>query len=255
MIGKTTDQFPVARTERLIVEEVGPETVVFDEDSGQAHHLSPLASVVFARSDGRTSVTQLAQFAGSRLGEPVDVQGVEAALAQLEESGLVAASPRTISRRTMLRRTGAAAGVAFATPVITSIMTPAFAQQGYTQDCPRGKCASQSQGDDFCHCTNACPGCPDPLISDCKCADPTRLWIDSCECLDCNELSSPQVGRPDLCPAEPFEQCPPDSSPTNPGPGGCHDPNKFLDGVCFKRAGDSSEPCPDPSALRGAPPV
>jgi hypothetical protein len=247
MIGKATVQLPVARTERLIVEEVGAETVVYDEDSGQAHHLSPLASVVFARSDGRTSVTQLAQFAGSRLGEPVDVQGVEAVLAQLKENGLMAASPRTISRRTMLRRTGAAAGVAFATPVITSIMTPAFAQASPDLDCPRALCASQSEGDAFCNCANTCPGCPNPNNSDCKCPGDGGLFVDSCECLNCNELSSQQVNRPDLCPSEPFTQCPPGSSPSNPGPGGCHDPNKFLDGRCFKRTGDTSEPCPDPS--------
>jgi hypothetical protein len=244
-MAKVSDSPPLARTDRLIIEKIGDETVVFDESDGQAHRLSPLASVVFARSDGATSVTQLAEFATSSLGEAVDEVDVGIALAHLEEQGLLAAAPRTISRRTMLRRSGAAAGVAFATPVITSIMTPAFAQN-YMQDCPaQSPCASQSQGDDYCHCTNSCPGCPDPTNSDCKCPGaPTVLWIDSCECLDCSELSSQQVNRPDLCPPQPFEQCPPDSSPTNPGPGGCHDPSKFLDGVCWKRVGDSSEPCP-----------
>ncbi|HET6771648.1 MAG TPA: hypothetical protein VFH75_08420 [Actinomycetota bacterium] len=247
MIRKLTDKPPLARTERLIIEDIGAETVVFDEDTGQAHQLSPIASIVFARSDGGNSVTQLAELASSALGEVVDERHVRVALAHLDEQGLMASSPRTISRRTMLRRTGAAAGVAFATPVITSIMTPAFAQDSPPADCPaESPCASQSQGDDFCHCTNTCPGCPDPTNSDCKCpGDPTRLWIDSCECLDCSELTN--IGRAEKCAQITNEQCPPDSSPTNPGPGGCHDPNKFLDGICFKRAGDSSEPCPDPS--------
>src|ERR671918_2491410 len=166
MSRRTTDQFPVARVERLIIEEVGPETVVYDEDTGQAHHLSPLAAVVFARSDGRTSVTQLAELARSGLDEPVDEGHIKVALAHLDEIGLLAASPRTISRRTMLRRTGAAAGVAFATPVVTSIMTPAFAQASPGLDCPRAICASQSEGDAFCNCVNTCPGCPDPNNSD-----------------------------------------------------------------------------------------
>ena len=245
MSRRTTDQFPVARVERLIIEEVGPETVVYDEDTGQAHHLSPLAAVVFARSDGRTSVTQLAELARSGLDEPVDEGHIKVALAHLDEIGLLAASPRTISRRTMLRRTGAAAGVAFATPVVTSIMTPAFAQASPGLDCPRAICASQSEGDAFCNCVNTCPGCPDPNNSDCKCPDDGGLFVDSCECLNCDQLRD--VGRPDLCPPQPHQQCPPGSSPENPGPGGCTDPNKFLDGACWKMAGDTSEPCPGPS--------
>lgn len=252
MSRKTNGQFPVARIERLIVEEVGAEAVVFDEDSNQAHHLSPLAAVVFARSDGRTSVTQLAQFAGSRLGEPVDVRGVEAALAQLKESGLLAASPKTISRRTMLRRTGAAAGVAFATPVITSIMTPAFAQGSpMGPRCPHAICASQSDGDDFCACANNCPETPEPDDNE-KCfktGPAVGPYHDSCECLDCQQLTD--AGRPDLCPPTPYEQCPPDSAPRpgNPGPGGCTDPNKFLDGRCLRIGGDTSEPCPAPAPI------
>lgn len=244
MIGKTIDQLPVARTERLIVEQVGAEAIVFDEDSNQAHHLSPLAAVVFARSDGRTSVTQLAQFAGSRLGEPVDVQGVEAALAQLKESGLLAASPRTISRRTMLRRTGAAAGVAFATPVITSIMTPAFAQASPRRSCPNSLCASQSDGDDFCACTNDCPDStsePDDAEKCFKTGPAVGPYHDSCECLDCQQLTD--AGRPDLCEGITNEKCPDGSAPRpgTPGPGGCTDPNKFLDGRCLRVGGDTSE--------------
>jgi hypothetical protein len=246
----TTDPFPVARTEGLIVEEIGAETVVFDEDSKQAHHLSPLASVVFARSDGRTSISELAQFARSRLDEPVDERGVEAALAQLKESHLLAAAPRQISRRSMLRRTGAAAGAAFATPVITSIMTPAFAQGTPPGPvCPGAICSSQSQGDDFCACANNCPEDVPPRQDDRdKCAKtgpPIGPYRDSCECLDCGQLRD--AGRPDLCPPMPHQQCPPDSSPENPGPGGCTDPNKFLDGACLRMGGDSSEACPEPS--------
>ena len=249
MIGKTTVQLPVARTEHLIIEEVGPETVVYDEHTGQAHHLSPLAAVVFARSDGRTSMTQLAEFASSRLSEPVDEGHIKVALAHLDEIELLAASPRTISRRTMLRRTGAAAGVAFAAPVITSITTPAFAQGTPPGPvCPGAICASQSDGDDFCACANNCPeDVPPPEDDRVKCAKtgpPIGPYRDSCECLDCGQLRD--AGRPDLCPPTPHQQCPPGSSPQNPGPGGCTDPSKFLDGACFRMGGDSSEPCPEP---------
>src|SRR5918992_1355593 len=244
MSRKTTDRFPAARTEHLIIEEVGPETVVYDEHTGRAHHLSPLAAAVFARSDGRTSVTQLAEFASSRLSEPVDEGHIKVALAHLDEIELLAASPRTISRRTMLRRTGAAAGVAFAAPVITSITTPAFAQGTPPGPvCPGAICASQSDGDDFCACANNCPeDVPPPEDDRVKCAKtgpPIGPYRDSCECLDCGQLRD--AGRPDLCPPMPHQQCPPGSSPQNPGPGGCTDPSKFLDGACLRMGGDSSE--------------
>ena len=55
--------------------------VIYDGLSGDAHCLSPLAAVVFAGSDGRTSLADLAAIASSRLGESVDVELVEHALA------------------------------------------------------------------------------------------------------------------------------------------------------------------------------
>jgi hypothetical protein len=236
---KRNESFPEARTERLIVEQVGDETVVFDEESGQAHGLSPLASAVFAGSDGGTSVTQLAEFASVRLGETVDVDQVQEALVQLDELGLMAVAPKVISRRALLRKTaaGAAVGAAFSAPLITSILTPAYAQTTPGQDCPRAMCASQGAGDDFCNCANTCPGCPDPNNSDCKCPGDNGLLVDSCECLNCEQLMDAGFTGP--CPTP---------QPCTPGVGGCNAPGQMLDGLCFKQAGDSSEPCPEVTA-------
>lgn len=235
MTRKENARLPVARTEGLIVEQVGPETVVFDEDSSQAHGLNPLAAAVFAGSDGRTSLTQLAEFASDRLGEPVDVEQVQDALVQLDELGLMASAPNVISRRAMLRKTaaGAAVGAAFATPLVTSILTPAYAQVSPGADCPRAICSSQGAGDDFCNCANTCPGCPNPNNSDCKCPGDGGLLVDSCECLNCDQLRD--AGFTGTCPTP---------TPCTPGVGGCNAPGQMLDGLCFKTAGDSSEPCP-----------
>jgi hypothetical protein len=243
---KENAQLPVARTEGLIVEQVGAETVVFDEDTSQAHGLNPLAAAVFAGSDGHTSVTQLAEFASGRLGEPVDVDQVQDALVQLDELGLMASAPNVISRRAMLRKTaaGAAVGAAFATPLVTSILTPAYAQTSPGEDCPAGICATQGNGDDFCACVNACPGCPDPTNSDCKCPGDSGLFVDSCECLTCQELSAPPVNRPDLCVVNP-QNCTP--AQVAAGTGGCASTDNLLDGRCAKIAGDTSEPCPTPT--------
>jgi hypothetical protein len=257
---------PVGRSDGLLVEEVGAETVVFDSESKEAHCLSPLAAAVFAQCDGRTQIKDIAESAGSRLDEPVEVEQVEAALVQLEETGLLAAPPAGgITRRTMVRRTAAATAAVSAVPMITSIVTPAFAQSTPVDlACPTQLCASQSAGDDFCNCVSDCPCvddqgnvvdpsdqctadggqyCQEDDCTACENIGGSAPRIDSCECLTCDELTA--QNRADLCPQAPFTQCPPTSSPTNPGPGGCIDPNKFLDGRCFRVGGDSSEPCPE----------
>jgi hypothetical protein len=203
-----TDRFPQSRTEGLIVEVIGDEAVVFDEESKEAHRLSPLASIVFARADGSTNVKDLAAIATERLGQTVDIAQVEAALALLEERGLMARSSKKISRRAMLMKAGGVAAAAWATPIITSIMTPAYAQVSSPDArCPRNQCASQQDGDVFCNTV----GVPQE---------------DSCECEDCSKLTS--LGIP--CPTP---------LPCVPGVGGCTDTSKQLDGLCILIEGDT----------------
>jgi hypothetical protein len=268
---QTRVEFAMARSQGLLVEQLDDETVIYDTESKEAHCLSPLAAAVFAGADGSTGVKGLAERAGSSMGEPVDVKQVEAALSQLEERGLLVAPPGGISRRQLIRRTAAATAAVSAAPMITSIVTPSFAQNGDTPvdlACPTELCASESAGDDFCNCVSDCPCvdaegnvvdpsdqctaqggefCQEDDCTACENIGQQAPRIDSCECLNCSELSAAPINRPDLCPSQPFTQCPPDSSPTNPGPGGCIDPNKSLDGRCFRVGGDSSEPCPEVS--------
>ncbi len=121
-------RFPVARSHSLLTEQVDSETVIFDEETKQSHCLAPLASVVFAHSDGRTSSAQLAEIASERLGEPVSEEQVQVALAQLEERGLLS-SPLSagISRRAMIHRS-AVVGTAAATATLIFTVDPMVAQ-------------------------------------------------------------------------------------------------------------------------------
>jgi hypothetical protein len=249
MIHRPAVPFALARSDGLLVERVGAETVIYDSESRQAHCLSPLAAAVFEAADGSTGVKELAAQAGSATGEQVDEAQVEAAIDQLEERGLLVLPPSGISRRTLVRRTAVATATVTAAPLITSITTPAFAQGTPDARCPAALCASQSAGDDFCGCVNNCDcveagTCEADDIAACEALNETPPRLDSCECLNCDQLTD--AGRPDLCPSEPFTQCPPGSSPENPGPGGCIDESKFLDGRCLRIGGDSSEPCPEP---------
>jgi len=173
-------KLPVARDEGLLVEHVGDETVVYDNESKEAHCLSPLAAVVFAHCDGRTSVEKLATLAAERLGEPVDAPRVEDALVQLEERDLLAVPPALrggLSRREMISRSAAAAGsAAFAAPLITSIVAPA-AVAAKTATC----------GDLLC-----CPCCQEEALNKEECCTILNVTV-NCEC----------TGNRDVFPGEP----------------------------------------------------
>ena len=120
---------PVARNEDLLVEEIHDETVVFDTRSREAHCLSPLAAVVFSHCDGETSKDELVALAAEKLGEPVDAERVQDALAQLEERSLLAGQGRDdgLSRRQMIKRSAVAGGVVASVPLITSVLPPTAA--------------------------------------------------------------------------------------------------------------------------------
>lgn len=121
--------YPLARTNDLVTESIGSETVVYDGLSKDAHCLAPLAAVVFAAADGRTSVNDIAASAAQKLGEPVEVADVELALAELEDRDLIIAPAGDgVSRRDVLRRGALVGAGALAAPLIVSLATPSYGQ-------------------------------------------------------------------------------------------------------------------------------
>jgi hypothetical protein len=154
--------FASARQDDLLVEQVGAETVVYDGRSSKAHCLSPVAAVVFARADGRSSPADLAAIASSQLAEPVDVQLVEQALAELEELDLlVAPAGSGISRRQLVRRTAVVGGAIWATPLV--LTGPAFGQNYGSCTCPAGRLFKlKTEGNCNCAASNDDNDCIDP---------------------------------------------------------------------------------------------
>src|SRR3954451_22442478 len=80
---------PAARSDGLVIEPVGDETVIYDVDSKQAHCLKPLAAIVFDGCDGSATVGEIASAARRRLGDDVGTADVVDAVAQLESLGLL----------------------------------------------------------------------------------------------------------------------------------------------------------------------
>jgi hypothetical protein len=122
-------KIPVARSEDLLVESVGDETVVYDLDSKQAHCLKPLAAFVFAHSDGHTGIDELAKLAAHRFGDPVSIEQLAETVSELEAVDLLERPPvlvqAELSRREMVRKVAfAGATAAVAGSMVTTIGAP-----------------------------------------------------------------------------------------------------------------------------------
>lgn len=153
-IGARKPQFPLARFQGLLIEEVDSEKVIFDEETKQAHCLTPLASVVFDRCDGQTSAAELARIASDQLAESVSEDQVEQALAQLEERKLLATLlPLTISRREMVKKSAAYGAAAAAAATLISTVEPPMANAAA---CTSTACSTNTQ----CPGNTGCPGGP-----------------------------------------------------------------------------------------------
>jgi hypothetical protein len=160
---------PAARSEGLLIEAVGDETVVYDTKSKQAHCLKPLAAIVFDSSDGHATVGEIARIAEGRLGDAVSEADVADAAAQLESLGLLQtvlivragdhlalSNGNGVSRREMIRRvgfTGAAAAVG------TALVTSVVPQVAWASGIPIG-CTGCGKNSDCTsnHCCQSVPG-------------------------------------------------------------------------------------------------
>lgn len=145
-----------ARSEGLVVERLEAETLIYDLERDQAHHLNAAAATVFELCDGRATIAQVAAETSRRLERPVTLDTVAEALDQLAGSGLLDGVPETgLPRRELVRKAAVAgAGAAFAAPLVKSIVapTPAHAQSP-------GDCAGAGEP-----CTTTAPNCCRRLI-------------------------------------------------------------------------------------------
>lgn len=136
--------FPQAREEKLLVQEVGDELVVYDQKRHRAHRLNATAARIWRRCDGRTGVAELAATL-EEAGLPTKEDLVWLALDRLEKADLLREpvvrpeGAREISRRKVLQRLGLA-GLAFLLPAVTSITAPVPAMAQYGGGGGGGEC-------------------------------------------------------------------------------------------------------------------
>jgi len=121
------EELPKARTERLIVQDLPDETLVYDNDNHEAHCLNASAAAVWKSCDGSRTVGEIATRVAPAAPREVAEQVVEATLDQLAERRLLVRGGRRergVSRREVLQRLVA---VGIAAPIIESIVSPAAA--------------------------------------------------------------------------------------------------------------------------------
>jgi hypothetical protein len=133
-------QFPTARTNGLVIQEVPEEVLVFDTESNNAHCLNQTAAMVWKACDGKTSVPDIAQIIGSQTGNEISDDLVWLAIDQLNEHKLletqIVSKFAGESRRDVLKKIGLASMVAL--PIIASLAAPKSVLAATSCSCPSG---------------------------------------------------------------------------------------------------------------------
>lgn len=112
--------------EKLVVEDLGSELMIYDQARNQAFCLNQNAAFVWQHCDGNTSVSELAAELSRCTGQAVDEQVVEFALHTLSQDGLLVRStlapvvPFALTRRQVIQKLGVRAAIAL--PVVTALM-------------------------------------------------------------------------------------------------------------------------------------
>jgi hypothetical protein len=170
---------PDARQERLLIEEVGDELVVYDEQRHRAHRLNRAAALVWRSCDGRKTVADLKEILQSELNPAVDETLVWKALDRLGKANLLQEAvrpPAGMTRRQALGKFGQTAALALLVPTITSITAPTPLQAKVHFICEAEPCLSKCKKD--CKSDKDCPSNkPFCVIEQCgadKCDDCTN---------------------------------------------------------------------------------
>ncbi len=133
-------QFPTARKNGLVVQEVPGEVLVYDLDTNKAHCLNETAAFVWKSCDGNTSVSDIASVLASKTGKTVNEDLVWLAIDQLNENRLlekeIKASFAGQSRREAIKKIGMASVIAL--PVIASLVAPPAALAVTSCNCITG---------------------------------------------------------------------------------------------------------------------
>lgn len=141
---------PRSLQENLSIQQIGTETLVYDERRHKAFCLNETSSAIWRLANGERNVGQISSEAIIALKVPISPEVVSFALDELRREGLVeftlspACGP-AISRRIMLRQLGV--GAALLVPTVAAIVAPTAAQaySGCVDCAPTGQAIRERQ--------------------------------------------------------------------------------------------------------------
>lgn len=141
-------EHPLARSERLIVEDFDDELVIYDLDTKVAHALNPLAAAVFIYADGSNTPAEIAGLASRKLDTEVSEAEVAEALSTLASVSLINVAEAVpaeegVSRRAALK-VFAAAGAG--TMLVSSVAAPVALGVTTSFNCPNYSRNGRSTG-------------------------------------------------------------------------------------------------------------
>jgi hypothetical protein len=146
-----SSQVPVARKERLVIQEMPEEVLVYDLDTNKAHCLNQTAAFVWKSCDGRNSVADITKLVEDDSGNVVPEDLVWLAIDQLSEKNLLANNLKAdfngTTRREVIKKIGLAAVIGI--PVVASLTAP-------TSVLAASSCVCSSNAD----CAPTVPACP-----------------------------------------------------------------------------------------------
>ncbi len=126
MAEEALQRLPRARHERLLVEELADETLVYDLDHNKAHCLNQSAALIWQHCDGKVTIKELASILERKLKTPVDERAIWHGLNQLakfrllDEPVAMPAGMVKLTRRELVRRIG----LTVAVPLVISVIAP-----------------------------------------------------------------------------------------------------------------------------------
>lgn len=141
---------PIARTEKLVVQDSVNEVLVYDLETNTAHCLNETAAFVWLNCDGQKSIEEIEILVTKRFGRSADSEFVWFALDSLNKSNLLKNSDKFenhfngLTRRQIIKKIGLSSMIAL--PLISSLVAPsaANAQSGTLA----ANCAPCSQNSD-----------------------------------------------------------------------------------------------------------
>lgn len=124
-------QAPRSIRQQMLIQQIGTETLVYDERRHMAFCLNESSSAIWGLADGERTVAEIGAASSLLLKAPVSEELVLFAIEELRRDGLMepcldAECATAVSRRTMLQRLGV--GGAMLLPVVAAIMAPTAAQ-------------------------------------------------------------------------------------------------------------------------------